>query len=159
MQARTDDNQFVVTVKTRQIRLSGALCLSLLCTLFAGCSETCRDLQFKDWHTADRVEVLGNGRESLKTIRETSAIQRLAAYAQSQRDGWSAPFGGTPIAVLKLDFYSGQKFLGHLGLSQRFLETQGCDDFVSRKLSAADWDMLLGVIGVREEDLKGKAQK
>jgi hypothetical protein len=112
-----------------------------------GCSR-CKDMgYFHSWETADRVLVKGNSKILLLTITDKTIILGLAKFAEAHQTGWSLPAAGTPIAPLTVEFFSGTKFLGHLGIGQNFLEAQGCDDFVSRNLSGADHSAVISMLG------------
>lgn len=122
------------------------LVVAWMATLF-GCSR-CRDMgYFHSWETADRVLVKGNSKTLLRTITDKTVILGLAQFAEAHQTRWSLPAAGTPIAPLTLEFFSGPKFLGHLGIGQNFLEAQGCDDFVSRNLSGADHSAVIRMLG------------
>lgn len=120
-------------------------------TMLFGCSR-CKDMgYFHTWETADHVLVKENSKKLLRTIADRPAILGLAKFAEAHQTGWSTPAAGTPVAPLTLEFFSGTKFLGHLGIGENFLEAQGCDDFVSRDLSRADRSALIRSIGVSNQ--------
>lgn len=115
-----------------------------------GCSR-CKDMgYFHTWETADHVLVKESSKTVLRTITDRTVILGLAKFAEAHQTGWSTLAAGTPVAPLTLEFFSGAKFLGHLGIGENFLETQGCDDFVSRSISRADRSALVGSIGVSD---------
>lgn len=112
-----------------------------------GCSR-CKDMEyFHTWETADHVLVKENSKTLLRTITDKAVILGLAKFAEAHQTGWSIPAAGTPIAPITLEFFSGTKFLGHLGIGHNFLESQGCDDFVSRNLSRADLSAVIRKLG------------
>jgi hypothetical protein len=112
-----------------------------------GCSR-CKDMgYFHTWETADSVVVKGSSKALLRTITDKAVILGLARFAEAHQTGWSLPAAGTPIAPVTLEFFSGTKFLGHLGVGHNFLEAQGCDDFVSRNLSGADRSAVIRMLG------------
>lgn len=61
------------------------------------------------------------------------------------------PWYGTPIGNITLEVYRGRRFMGHLAIGSTFLESQGCDDFMSRSLSPTDRRAILSLVGIRED--------
>lgn len=118
--------------------------------MLSGCSR-CKDMEyFRTWETADRVLVQVDSKAVVRTIIDRSVILELARFSEAHQTGWSIPAAGTPAARLSIEFFSGNKFLGHLGIGRNFLEAQGCDDFVSRRLSAADRSVVIRMLGVSD---------
>jgi hypothetical protein len=124
-------------------------------TLLLGChGAACNNMSFQSWQTADRIVVRVDSGHVLRTIANKAVISQVSAFAITKDQGWSAPWSGTPVSRITLDFYSGDRFLGHLGIGPSFLETQGCDEFVSRALTVSDRREVTGILGVEEEFTK-----
>lgn len=115
-----------------------------------GCSATCSHMDFSTWKQADHIVVLRMSKTTVKTITDGTVIAQLADFAQARTTGWGIPAGGTPVAEYTLDFYAGERFLGHLGLDKTFIESQGCDDFVVRKIEAEDRRIISKLVGLPE---------
>jgi hypothetical protein len=113
-----------------------------------GCSATCSHMDFSTWKQADHIVVRRMSKTTVKTIADGTVIAQIADFAQTRTTGWSTPAGGTPVAEYTLDFYAGDRFLGHLGLDKTFIESQGCDNFVVRKIEEADRRMISKLVGL-----------
>jgi hypothetical protein len=131
----------------------GEVLVAIVFLLVAGCSEKCASVNFKGWENADRVVVTKASKTTLKALSDRSTISRIAAFAQSRSSEWATPLAGTPVAPITVEFYSGGQFLGHLGVGESFIESQGCGAFVSRKLGSADRSEIVGLLGISEADL------
>ena len=105
-------------------------------------------MRFDRFMNADRAVITSNRDEPLRTIADTLAIRQFASFALDHQSHWNVPWYGTPIALLRANFYRGSKFLGDFGLGSNFLEAQGCGDFQSRSLSSADRSKILTLFGV-----------
>jgi hypothetical protein len=122
--------------------------VTLVLCLVAGCSSHCESMDFKAWNQADHIVVKRLSRATGMTISDSETISHIAAFAQGRQGGWGAPWAGTPVAEITLEFYSGRQFLGHLGVGQSLLEAQGCDDFVSRSLTDRDFHEIVRLAGI-----------
>jgi hypothetical protein len=115
-----------------------------------GCGTPCNRMDFDPWKQADHIVVRRTSNIFVKNITDTAVIKQTAEFAQARRDGWSVGVGGTRIPEYNLDFYSGEHFLGHLGVGKTFIESQGCDDFVERKLSSSDQRLIFGLLDLAQ---------
>jgi hypothetical protein len=113
-----------------------------------GCSATCSHMDFSTWKQADHIVVRRMSKTIVKTIGDAAVIAEIADFAQARTTGWGIPAGGTPVPEYTLDFYAGDRFLGHLGLDKTFIESQGCDDFVVRKIGDEDRRMIGKLVGL-----------
>lgn len=113
-----------------------------------GCSATCSHMDFSTWKRADHIVVRRMSKTTVKTITDGTVIAQIADFAQARTGGWGIPAGGTPVAEYTLDFYAGERFLGHLGLDKTFIESQGCDDFVVRKIEDEDRRIISKLVGL-----------
>jgi hypothetical protein len=120
----------------------------MLCAILASaCSSSCKSVSFALFEKADRVVIKADS-NPVSRITDPVVISKIVAFALAHEQGWKAPVPDTPIGGLKLEFYSGDQFLGHIGIGRAFLETQGCDYFVSRPLTENDLRLVLGILGV-----------
>jgi opacity protein-like surface antigen len=103
------------------------------------------------WNTADRIVVELDSSAPVATITDKAVILQTSEFVQAHVTGWEIPWAGTPVARLTLDFYHGTHFLGHLGIEQRLLEAQGCDDFVTRSISSDERRSLTHLLGVSDD--------
>ena len=89
-----------------------------------------------------------------RTITDRVRIAQIAAFAQAHADGWGSPWYGTPVGDITLEVYEGPRFMGHLAIGSNFLESQGCNDFMSRRVSPTDRRAILSLVGVSEDPAK-----
>jgi hypothetical protein len=106
----------------------------------------CQLVGFERWRDTDKVVVKSNANVVLREITNKDAISELVGFAVAHSDDWTAPWYGTPVPSMTAEFYRGTQFLGHLGVGNQFLETQGCDDFVSRKISASEYQSAMKLV-------------
>jgi len=118
--------------------------------LLASCNldAPCEDMAFGRLTSADRAVVRTNNMRDLREITDAATIDKLTAFAISHADNWETPIAGTPVAMLRVDFYSGNDFLGDFGLGSDFLSAQGCGFFQSRSVDPKDREALLQLFGV-----------
>lgn len=107
-------------------------------------------MDFSRWHSADRLVITYLSKTTVKSITDRAVITQVADFAESRNRGWEVPWAGTPVSRVTLEFYAGPRFLGHLGIGKSFLEAQGCDDFVSRALSAQDRRDMARLMGISD---------
>jgi hypothetical protein len=131
-----------------------AFAVAVLGFLSSGCSQTCTDMGFRSFEKADRIVVKQMSKIVLKTITDSSDISQIARFAESHGNGWSVPFGGTPVGSITLEFYADGHFLGDLGIGKRFLEAQGCGYFFSRQVGADDVSEISRLVGISETFIK-----
>jgi hypothetical protein len=63
---------------------------------------------------------------------------------------------GVPVPRVVLDFYEGENFKGHFGISKGFIETQRVGDFASKSISEGEGQEFLNLVGISDELLKRK---
>ncbi|HET7832801.1 MAG TPA: hypothetical protein VFK88_07545 [Gallionella sp.] len=98
----------------------------------------------------DRIVISDSlGREK-RTIQDKATIEKITAFALSYRSGWETPWGGTPVALVRADFYVGSKFLGDLSVGSNFLTAQGCGYFQSLKVSAQEREAVMSLFAVKD---------
>jgi|RhiMetdeSRZDD1v2_1073273.scaffolds.fasta_scaffold110918_2 hypothetical protein len=116
----------------------------------SGCTigARCRDMQFARLRPADRVLITTNMNETLRTISDPASVAALVSFAEAHASDWEVPWYGPPGALVRANFYAGNRFLGDLGVGSTFLSAQGCGDFPSRPVSGADRAVLMQMFGV-----------
>ena len=114
---------------TSFIALVGAL------ALFCGCGGE----SFPELKGVTKAEVRTNRDELIKEISDPEQIRRLVAYVNARRTGWSTRFDGVPVPGRVVNFYEGDKFVGHFGWGRDFFETQRDDrGFFSREADSEE---------------------
>jgi hypothetical protein len=114
------------------------------CTIGARCS----DMEFARLRPADRVLITTNMNETLRTITDPASVAALVSFAEAHASDWEVPWYGPPGALVRANFYAGNRFLGDLGVGSTFLSAQGCGDFPSRPVSADDRAVVMRMFGV-----------
>jgi hypothetical protein len=122
----------------RSMPLGAAILLPLAATLAACTDNQCKGMGFERFRSTDSVIVADNYNKPLRTITDTQTLLALSSFAINHKSGWGAPWYGTPVALLQVQFYGGSKFLGDLDVGSDFLVAQGCGDFLARSVSARD---------------------
>jgi hypothetical protein len=116
-----------------------------------GClSDPCEDMGFQRFRNANRVEITDNHNNVLRRIENPAQIQALANVAISYKSGWGTPWAGAPIALVRANFFQGNKFLGDFGVGSGFLSAQGCGYFQSRNVNSKDRAVIIQLFGVRD---------
>ncbi len=127
---------------------------ALAAVAFAGCSasNSCPDMHFERFREADRAVVTLDSRAIGPEIRSQDTLHALADFAQAHSTGLGVPLVWTPWPRLRVDFFSGTRFLGDFGVDTNFLSAQGCGYFQSRHVSTADRRRLIALIGVADPE-------
>ena len=99
---------------------------------------------------SDRIVVSDNLNRPMRTIEDQSVIAEITKFAISHNAEWETPWGGTPVAPVRANFYVGEKFIGDLGVGDNFLTAQGCGFFQSRDVSLKDRSILLSLLDVAD---------
>ena len=86
----------------------------------------------------------------LRELKNSGELNRLVEFALNHSEGWASQAVGTPVALVRADFYSKTAYLGKLGLGSTFLTTTGCGRFLSRPVSVEDRQSLLGLFDVSD---------
>jgi hypothetical protein len=115
----------------------------------AACTDSgrCTDMAFQRLRLADRAVITIDSHSYGKAVRSPEALKALAEFAVEHESGWSAPWYGTQVARLRVDFFSGNRFLGDLGLGPDFLTAQGCGYVQSRSIDRAGRAAVMGLLG------------
>ena len=117
------------------------------CTLLR---ESCDNMDFQRFLSADRVVIRTNLNQKLRETTDSQEIETIAEFAIAHSDNWSTPLYSTPVARVGANFYKDEKFIGDLGVGQTFLTSQGCGYFQRRKLSVKDRDNIMTLFRVEE---------
>jgi hypothetical protein len=107
-------------------------------------------MHFERFHEADRAVISVDSRAVGPELRSPDTLRGLADFAQAHSTGWSHPWYGPPVARLRVDFFSGTRFLGDFAVGTTFLSAQGCDYFQSRRIGADDRRTLIALVGVAD---------
>ena len=134
------------TPRTRLVAGASLVLAMSGCTMGA----RCQDMQFARLRPADRVLITTNMNETLRTISDPASVAALVSFAEAHASDWEVPWYGPPGALVRANFYAGNRFLGDLGVGNTFLTAQGCGDFHSRPVSAADRAVVMQMFGVQD---------
>lgn len=118
----------------------------------AGCqmSQPCQDMRFKQLKQTDQIKITDASNTTLRTITDKSEIRRFTAFAMTHDADWSTPVTGTPVAMVRANFYAAGKFIGDLGVGSNFLTAQGCGYFQSRSVTTKDRQIIMELFGVKD---------
>ena len=98
----------------------------------------------------DRIVITDNMNREMRTIKDEATIGKFTSFALSHRSGWETPWAGTPVALVRANFYIGGKFIGDLGVGSNFLTAQGCGGFQSSDISAKDREIIMRLLDVKD---------
>jgi len=107
-------------------------------------------MQFARLRPADRVLITTNMNKTLRTISDPASVTALVSFAEAHASDWEVPWYGPHGALVRANFYAGNRFLGDLGVGSTFLSAQGCGDFPIRPVSAADRAVVMQMFGVAD---------
>lgn len=131
------------------LRPSGVLiCLVALNGCFG--DPLCRDMNFGSLKSADRIVLTDNNTREIDSIVQRNRIDDFVAFALSHGDGWKIGATGAPVALLRANFYEGDRFIGDFGIGSDFIAAQGCGYFAFREVSAADRARLMELFATRD---------
>ena len=118
----------------------------------SGCLEnaSCPDMKFERLVQADRIIITDNMSKEIKTISDKPNVSGITNFVLSHSAGWETPWAGTPIALLRANFYVGEKFIGDFGVGSNFITAQGCGFFQSRAITAIDRGVIMGLLAVKD---------
>ncbi|MBA2413281.1 MAG: hypothetical protein H0V63_10715 [Burkholderiaceae bacterium] len=138
------------SLKQRVIPVS--IVFTVAATGLVGCAtnSACPSMGFERFARADRIVITDNLNRELRTVTDKPTLDAINEFAMSQRDGFSTPFAGTPVALLRANFYSGAKFLGDFGVGRTFLSAQGCGSFHSRGVAPDDRATIMRLFAVKD---------
>ena len=129
------------------------LLILIICTLsLGGCLENsrCPDMKLERLFQTNRIVITDNMNREIRTINDEATIGKITSFALSHSSGWETPWAGTPVALLRANFYIGEKFIGDLGVGSNFLTAQGCGFFQSRDVSAKDREIIMELLAVKD---------
>lgn len=125
----------------------GAVCLLVL----AGLGCTGEQVTFDALRGADRIEVLTSHAEVVSTIEDPATIAAVQAMISRHDLGWSAPWLGTPVPPLQVNFHRGRRLLGGFGLGEGFLTSDPGPTFMMRSIPATETQEIARLLGVALE--------
>lgn len=97
---------------------------------------------------ADRIVVTDPINHPLRLLEDEATIEAIVTLLDAFTDGWEVPVRGVPVAMFRLNFYRGERFLGHIGLDSRFLVAHVQGGFWSRNIEPAIADRLQSLAGL-----------
>ena len=139
-----------ITLRTSLVAVATLALATNGCTIGARCS----DMQFARLRPADRVLITTNMNETLRTISDPASVAALVSFAEAHASDWEVPWYGPRGALVRANFYDGNRFLGDLGVGSTFITAQGCGDFHSRPVSAEDRVVIMQMFGVPDPYVK-----
>lgn len=109
---------------------------------------------------ADRLEVRSNANELRRTVDDPEVVAAVCAALAALPDPWMHPAGGIPVATTRLDFYSGDQFVGNLGVASSFLTAQVAGGFVTYGLDDGGTvgRAIRSMVGLRSERRRGSGR-
>jgi hypothetical protein len=121
----------------------------LVIILLSGCLDNeCVDMQFERLSETDKIVISNNMNKEIRSINDRATISQIVNFTLSHKTTWATPLAGTPVALLRANFYSNGKFIGDLGVGSNFLTAQGCGYFQSRSVSDNDRKIIMGLFSV-----------
>ncbi|MFZ2633918.1 MAG: hypothetical protein WA081_11150 [Desulfosalsimonadaceae bacterium] len=122
----------------------------ILCFPLTGCLKAppCLNMQFDHLTRTDRIIITDNMGKEIRVITNRAKIKEITTFALTHHSGWETPWSGTPIALLRANFYCKRFFVGDLGVGDNFLTSQGCGRFQSRSVSEKDREIIMGLFSV-----------
>ena len=83
----------------------------------------------------NRIVITDNHDNELRAIQDEETIAGITNFALAHSSDWEMPWYGTPVALVRANFFVDDKFLGDFGVGNSFLTAQGCHNFLSRQIS------------------------
>lgn len=131
--------------------LSGFAAAATSAMLLSACS-TRHSLDFQALHSADRIQIKDLTAQSdrdVGRIEDAIKIRYVLEFLERHKDGWTEPFGGSPIPLLMLEFYKDGDRLGGVGLdSKRLIADSGTQGWWSLPISSEERDDFLKQLGL-----------
>lgn len=138
--------------------MSRFLVLLILVLLSGGCSkdDPCPDMRFERFLKVNRIVITDNHNNELRTIQDDATISGITNFAVAHGSDWKAPWHGTPVALVRANFYIDDKFLGDFGVGNNFLTAQGCRAFLSRQVSQNERSEIMQLFAVLDPYAKNQ---
>ncbi len=139
-------------------KITLAVVIAGLGSLLSGCNagKACEHMGFEKFRAADRIEITDNLSNILRSINERQEIAVLTAFVIDRGRGWATPWAGTPIALVRANFYQRDRFIGDFGYGSTFLTAQGCGYFQSRDMTTQERVAIVNLFGVKDPYLNTK---
>jgi hypothetical protein len=80
---------------------------------------------------ADRLEIRTNTNVLRGRVDDADVVAAVCRALAALPDPWAHPAGAVPIAKTRLDFYSGDHFVGNVGVASTFLTAQVAGGFLA----------------------------
>ncbi len=105
-------------------------------------------VDFADFAAADRIVATSNLNRKLAAVEDAERIHAVLAVLGRHTTGWGVPADGIPVASTRLNFYQGDRLLGHVGVGRMFLTALYRGNFWSRSSEAKVSQDLLDLLGL-----------
>jgi hypothetical protein len=130
--------------------------IAILITL-SGClkDSRCEDMHLTEVGQANRIIVSDSQNREIATITEAERVAAIQAFVLAQREGWKVGIAGTPVAMLRANFYRDGEFLGDFGVGSDFATARGCELKAYRSISPAERAEVMSLLGAPDPYEKG----
>jgi hypothetical protein len=92
-------------------------------------------------------------KERVENIRSQD-LSQIAAFVDSRRTHWGTTWFGTPVPIVEVQFFDGQKAKGRFGVGRYFFETQRDCGFFSRSASPSEIRDFFDAVDLDDATLK-----
>src|SRR5579862_8012657 len=99
------------------------------------CSEA--RISFAPFEHVTRIDIRKSTGQVLASENDPERVAAIVQFANEELNGWETPWYGIPGPDTSADMYAGSTFLGHIGVSRGFFETQRVGKFASKPVSPA----------------------
>jgi hypothetical protein len=162
MEGSSDSMQSDLTFRaSAAAALIGFAALVTSAILVVSCSKR-QSLDFRALGAADRIQIKDLTAQSdleVGRIDDSVKVRYVLEFLERHKDGWTEPFGGSPIPQLMMEFYKDGNRLGGVGLdSERLIADPATHGWWSLPISSKERDDLLKQLGLTLPQ-SGKTQK
>jgi hypothetical protein len=87
-------------------------------------------------------------------ISDPKDLSRIVSFVDSQRESWGTPWFGTPVPVVEVQLFDGQRARGSFGVGKDFFETQREGGFFSKTASPTEIHSFFDAVSLDDPTLK-----
>jgi hypothetical protein len=116
-------------------------------------------MDFAAWAAADRIVATTNHNRPLQTVTAADRIRAALKVLGQYSSGWGVPEAGVPVADIRLNFYQGERLLGHIGLARAYLVLHQRGGFWSQNTGPDAYDALNAVLDLEPRWIGSRARK
>jgi len=122
----------------------------MMSLLSGGClkGESCPNMGFERFLNVNKIVISDNHDNELRTIEDKETILGIASFALDHSSDWEIPWYGTPVALVRANFFIDDKFVGDFGVGNNFLTAQGCRAFLSRQVSPTERSEIMRLFAI-----------